>query len=97
MFVRLIGLVSAEIFDILEIKHDVSNTMNLTIKNLTSSINTPPLLPKIIMHIKQNLSAVIFLLIIQKKRVLNQVFIPSTLEKSRNININMAKKGIVTE
>jgi hypothetical protein len=49
------------------------------------------------MHIRQNLSTVIFLLIIQKKKALNYVFTPSTLEKSRNINIDMAKKDIVTE
>jgi hypothetical protein len=64
MFARLIGPVSTEIFDILGIKHDVSNTINLIIKNLTSIINTFLLFPKIIMHTRQNLSAIIFLLII---------------------------------
>jgi hypothetical protein len=97
MFTRLIDSVNAEILNILGIKHDVSNTINLIIKNLISSINTPPPFFKIIMHTRQNLNAITFLLIIQKKKALNHVFIPSTLEKSQNINIDMAKENIVTE
>jgi hypothetical protein len=64
MFAKLIDLVSAEILDILGIKYDVSNTINLIIKSLIFSINTLSLLPKMIVHIRQNLNAVIFLLII---------------------------------
>ena len=97
MFIKLIGLVSVEIFNILGIKHDVSNMINLIIRNLTFIINTSLLFPKMIVHIRQNLSTITFLFIIQRKRVLNYVFIPSTLEKSWNINIDIAKKGIITE
>jgi hypothetical protein len=97
IFAKLIGLVSAEILDILGIEHDVNNTINLIIKSLPSNTNTFLPFPKIIMHTRQNLSAVTFLLIIQKKRVLDHVFTPSTFEKPRNIDIDMAKKGIVTE
>jgi hypothetical protein len=64
MFIRLIGSVNAEILNILEIEHDVSNTINLIIKSLISSINTLLLFPKIIVHIRQNLSTITFLLII---------------------------------
>jgi hypothetical protein len=64
MFARLIGLISIEILNILEVKHDVSNTINLIIKNLTFSTNTSLSFPKIIMYIRQNLSAVTFLFII---------------------------------
>jgi hypothetical protein len=64
MFAKLIGPVSTEIFNILGIKHDISNTINLIIKNLTFSINTSLSFPKMIVHIRQNLSAVTFLLII---------------------------------
>jgi hypothetical protein len=64
MFARLIDPVSAEILDILKIKHDVSNTMNLTIRNLIFITNTSPLFLKMIVHTRQNLSAITFLLII---------------------------------
>ena len=64
IFIRLIGSVSTEIFNILEIKHDVSNTINLIIKNLIFSTNTFLPFFKVIIHVKQNLSAVTFLLII---------------------------------
>jgi hypothetical protein len=64
MFVRLIDLISVEVFDILEVEHNVSNTMNPIIKILTFSINTSPLLLKMIVYTRQNLSAVTFLLII---------------------------------
>jgi hypothetical protein len=64
MFIKLIDLISAEILDILGIKYNVSNTMNPIIKSLISIINTFLLFPKIIMHIRQNLSAVTFLFII---------------------------------
>jgi hypothetical protein len=97
MFVRLINPVSAEVLDILGIKHNVSNTMNPTIKNLTFSTNTSLPFPKIIMHTRQNLSAVSFLFIIQRKRVLDYIFISSAFKKPRNINVDMAKKDIVTE
>jgi hypothetical protein len=97
MFARLIDPVNTEILDILGIKHNVNNTINPTIRNLTPITNTSPPFPKIIMHTRQNLSAITFLLIIQKKRALNHVFTPSTLEKSWNIDIDMTKKGIVTE
>jgi hypothetical protein len=97
MFIRLIDLVSVEILNILEVKYNVSNTMNLIIRSLIFSINTSLLFLKMIIYISQNLSVVSFLLIIQKKRVLNYVFTPSTLETPRNIDINMAKEGIITE
>jgi hypothetical protein len=97
MFARLIGPISVKIFDILGIKHDVSNTINPIIKNLTFNINTPLSLPKIIVHTRQNLNAITFLLIIQRKKALDHIFTPSTLEKPRNIDINIAKKNIVTE
>jgi hypothetical protein len=97
MFARLIGLVSVKVLDILGIEHDVSNTMNLIIRSLTSSTNTFLLFLKIIVHTRQNLSAVTSLLIIQKKRVLDYVFISSIFKKPRNINIDMTKKGIVAE
>jgi hypothetical protein len=64
MFAKLIDPVSAEILDILGIKHDISNIINLTIRSLTSIINTFLPFPKIIVHTRQNLSAVTFLLII---------------------------------
>jgi hypothetical protein len=64
MFARLIGSINAEIFDILGIEHDISNTINLIIKNLTFSINTSLPFPKIIVYIRQNLNAITFLLII---------------------------------
>jgi hypothetical protein len=64
MFAKLIDLINAEILNIFGIKHDVSNTINLIIKSLISNINTSLLFPKIIVHIRQNLSAVTFLLII---------------------------------
>jgi hypothetical protein len=82
MFVKLIDLVNTEIFNILGVEHDVNNTINPIIRNLISSINTSLSFPKIIMHIRQNLSIITFLFIIQKKRALNYMFIPSTLEKS---------------
>jgi hypothetical protein len=52
MFAKLIGSVNAKILDILGIEHDVSNTINLIIKNLTSITNTFLLFPKMIMHIR---------------------------------------------
>jgi len=64
MFIKLIGLVSVEIFNILGIKHDVSNMINLIIRNLTFIINTSLLFPKMIVHIRQNLSTITFLFII---------------------------------
>jgi hypothetical protein len=64
MFARLIGLVSAEVFDILGVEYDVSNTMNLIIRSLTSSTNTFLPFLKMIVYTRQNLSAVTFLLII---------------------------------
>jgi hypothetical protein len=97
MFAKLIDPINVEILNILGIKHDVSNTINLIIRNLISITNTFSLFPKIIMHIRQNLNVITFLFIIQKKRILNYIFIPSTLEKPRNIDIDIAKEGIITE
>jgi hypothetical protein len=97
MFTRLISSVNVKIFNILGIKHNINNTMNLIIKNLIFITNTFLLFLKIIVHIRQNLSVITFLLIIQRKRVLNYVFTPFTLEKPRNINIDITKEGIVTE
>jgi hypothetical protein len=64
MFARLIGPVNVEILDILGIKYNISNTINLTIRNLTFIINTSLLFLKIIVYIRQNLSVITFLLII---------------------------------
>jgi hypothetical protein len=64
IFIKLIGPVSAEIFNILGIKYNVSNTINLIIKNLIFIINTFLSFLKIIVHIRQNLNAITFLLII---------------------------------
>jgi hypothetical protein len=64
MFAWLIGLVSAEVLNIFRVEHDVSNTINLIIRSLIFSTNTSLLFPKMIVHTRQNLSAVIFLLII---------------------------------
>jgi hypothetical protein len=52
IFVRLIGLVSAEVLNILGIEHDVSNTMNLIIRSLIFITNTFLLFPKMIVHIR---------------------------------------------
>jgi hypothetical protein len=64
IFIRLIGSVSAEVFDILGIEHDINNAINLIIRSLIFSINTFLSFPKIIMHIRQNLSVITFLFII---------------------------------
>jgi hypothetical protein len=63
MFTKLIGLINTEILNILGIKHDVNNTINLIIKNLIFSINTFSPFPKMIMHIRQNLNIITFLII----------------------------------